>query len=120
MAVRKHVPHRLEALKRKLLKRNQEQFELILNNSAKRELPKGSFHIYRGYDLRTGLEDKILDTHRFAKWTLFVNRTGTLIHAICRGGDFHVRFPMRPGVGGANDQFIERLMFEKMHDRFVL
>lgn len=120
MAIRRHAPHRLEALKKKLLKRNQELFELISKDVIKQEIQAGSFHVRRNYDLRTALEDKILDTHKFAKWTLFVNNAGTLIHALCKGGDFNVRFPLRPGVKDASNQFIERLMFEKMHDRFVL
>lgn len=115
---RKHSPHALQAVKEKALAMGRS----LLQSIEERDLPanKASFHVVLGYDLRTSLEGKFLDAHKYAKWTIYVNNAGTLIHVVHRDGDFHIRFPIRPGVKGCSERFIEALMYRKMEGRFVL
>lgn len=79
-----------------------------------------SVHVVRECDLRSTLEEKATQVHRFANWTAFVNRAGTLIHVTPKDGDFHLRLPLYGrSVKGANDSFVERLVQRYAEGRLI-
>ena len=77
------------------------------------------FFIIRGVDLRAPLEEKASDCHKFTKWTVFVNKAGTLIHVLPKAGDFHVRIPMFYSTSGLSNARIEAMLSSHLEGRLV-
>jgi hypothetical protein len=70
-----------------------------------------SVHVVTECDLRSTLEEKTTRLHRFAGWTAFVNRAGTLIHVLPKEGDFHIRIPLYGrSIKNCTLPYIERLV----------
>jgi hypothetical protein len=87
----------------------------LLKQIGEKAIPrKLSLHLIRGYNLTTSFEEKVIDSHSFADYTVFLNRAGTLAHAVSRGGALLTRIPLYRSLIGASDQYVENVMAAKL------
>lgn len=71
------------------------------------------------YDLRIGLEEKVLDAAPFG-WTAFLNNSGSLVHLVHADGGFHVRLPMPFAAKGCHPAFIESTIRRMVDGKLAL
>lgn len=75
---------------------------------------KLTIHLVRGYNLTASFEEKVIDSHAHADYTVFLNRAGNLAHAVSRGGALLSRIPLYRSLLGASDQYVENVMGAKL------